>query len=145
MEVEAERNGRFFGRRRQVPLYVLFGGFALARALNASTVTGVLFALFAAASCDALAWRYWRQPIPPPAEARRARERAAGFGSHPVRSAALGALGVTVSLVSGFLPRYDLAAVAPFSAIAGGLIGIGLYFVFRTDPQFHPNDEPDPA
>ena len=87
------------------------------------------------------AWRYWRRPVPSPFEARRSEERRAWLGANPVRGALLSGVVIAAVLFATGWPKDRIVAGVVICGAFGGLIGLGLYFVFRTDPTFKPGSE----
>lgn len=133
----SKRPNWFSGRRRQLPIlaaFALLSGFLM---VTASTIAGVIYQLLLTALFCTIVWRYWHDPAPSPEKVRRAGQRLAWFGSHPASGALLGAVAIAVGLFASFWGRSDLGSVAIVCGAVGGLIGFGLYFVFRTDPRFH--------
>lgn len=128
----------FYGRRRQVPMFAAFAVLSGVIAITAQTIAGAAFELGLAVWCAATAVNYWRHPVIPRDEVDRTRRRARRLGSHPVRGAVTGAL-VIATAVSVPFWRTGLVSLV-MGGVVGGLIGIGLYFVFRTDPSFHRGD-----
>jgi hypothetical protein len=69
--------------------------------------------------------------------------RRAWLSAHPARGALIGALYITISLLLTVRPVHAPLRGLAVAAIFSGLIGLGLYFVFR-DPSFqNPPDVPE--
>jgi hypothetical protein len=71
----------------------------------------------------------------------RARRRA-WVGTHPLLGAILGTVWATLVLFLAIWPVRHLLRGIVVTAIAGGLLGVGLFFAFRSDPKFREQDAP---
>ena len=139
MDDHPNRLRLLYGRRRQVPMLVVFAVVSAVVAVTARTVAGAIFELGLAVWMGTTASRYWRQPVMPRTEVVRLRRKVRSLGDHPVRGASTGAAVIAVALVALFWRKGIIASLV-VGGVFGALIGIGLYFVFRTDPGFHRGD-----